>query len=280
VRAIWKGSISWGLVSIPVKVVSAIASQHSVAFNQHHVGDLGRVRYRKVCELDGKELAPEEIVKGYEAGDGRTAVITDADLADLPLPTAHTIEVHGFLQVGDVDPIQLGKPYFLAPDATASKPYVLMREALRRSGKAAVAKLAMRGHETLALIRVREDTLLLHQLHWADEINSSQGVAPAGNVTVTDAELQLADTLIDALGPADLSDFTDDYQAAVERVVAAKLEGGPVPTAASGQESAGQVLDLMTVLQHSVEAAKDAQAGQKPTQAKRAPAKKTAKKTG
>ncbi|HSA49860.1 MAG TPA: Ku protein [Yinghuangia sp.] len=283
-RAIWKGAISFGLVSIPVKVVSAIGGEHTVKFHQMHQKDQGRVRYRKVCELDGEELAPNEIVRGYEAADGRVAVVTDADLADLPLPTARTIEVHGFLTAEDIDPLRLGKPYYLSPDTSGAKPYVLMREALRRADKAAVAKLAMRGHEILALVRVQEDVLVLHQLYWPDEINSTQGVAPTERVRVTDAELDMADTLIDALGTADLSEYHDEYQAAVEELVTAKLEGAePVEAEVPSAEAGGKVIDLMAALRQSVEEAKGGRAKPEPketdakkTVSKRAPAKKTA----
>ncbi|UGQ15191.1 Ku protein [Yinghuangia sp. ASG 101] len=283
-RAVWKGAISFGLVSIPVKVVSAIGGEHTVKFHQMHRKDQGRVRYRKVCELDGEELAPNEIVRGYESSDGRVAVVTDDDLADLPLPTARTIEVHGFLAADDVDPLRLGKPYYLTPDTSGAKPYVLMREALRRSDKAAVAKLAMRGHEILALVRVQEDVLVLHQLYWPDEINSTQGVAPTERVRVTDAELDMADTLIDALGTADLAEYHDEYQAAVEELVTAKLEGAaPVEAEAPAEEAGGKVIDLMAALRQSVEEATGGRAAPEPkgadakkTASKRAPAKKAA----
>ncbi|MEY9965322.1 DNA end-binding protein Ku [Streptacidiphilus sp. MAP12-16] len=258
-RSIWTGSISFGLVSIPVKVVSATSSEHTVRFRQLHKEDLGQVRYRKVCELDQEELAADDIVRGYEAADGRIAVVTDPDLADLPLPTAHTIEVSGFVEIDTVDPLRLGKSYYLTPDKTGAKPYTLMREALRRNGKGAVAKLAMRGHEILALIRVHDDILLMTQLLWPDEINSTQGIAPEGRVTVTDPELDLADVLIDTLGAADLDAYSDDYLAAVEELVAAKLENATVRTPATTEAQApqGKVVDLMALLQRSVSAARD-----------------------
>jgi DNA end-binding protein Ku len=260
-RAIWKGAISFGLVSIPVKVVSAIGSEHAVKFHQMHETDQGRVRYRKVCELDGQELGSGDIVRGYQAADGRTVVVSDDDLADLPLPTARSIEVHGFLDEEGVDPLQLGKPYYLAPDTAGAKPYVLMREALRRSGKAAVAKLAMRGHEILALVRAQDDVLVLHQLYWPDEINSTDGVAPTERVKVTDAELDLADTLIDTLGTADLSEFHDEYASAVEELVTAKLEGAEPPAPEAEAGAGAQVIDLMAALRQSVEQAQGQRAG-------------------
>lgn len=185
-------AISSEKVSIPVKVVSAVGGEHAVRFYQLHAADHGRVRYRKVCELDGQELSPEEIVKGYEAPDGRVAVVRDEELDDLPLPTARTVEVSGFIGVDDVPATQLGKPYYLQAGTGGAKPYVLMREALARSGKAAVAKVAMRGRESLVLVRAQDDVLVMHQLYWPDEIRPADRLAPPDRVTVTDAELDAA----------------------------------------------------------------------------------------
>jgi DNA end-binding protein Ku len=258
-RSIWKGSISFGLVSIPIKVVSATES-HSVSFHQVHTADGGRIRYRKVCELEEREVPREEIGKGFETGDGTTVQLTDGDLAALPLPTAKTVEILGFVPAEDVDPIQLDRSYFLAGDGrSATKPYALLREALKRSGKVAVGKLAMRGRESLGLLRVYENVLALHTMLWPEEIRSASGVAPEEDVTIRDAELDLADTLMETLGDLDWSELHDEYRAAVEELVAAKQEG--VDTEAAGREAAaatgkGQVVDLMAVLESSVQAAR------------------------
>ncbi|HWM35557.1 MAG TPA: Ku protein [Streptomyces sp.] len=258
-RSIWKGSISFGLVSIPIKVVSATES-HSVSFHQLHTTDGGRIRYRKVCELEEKEVPREEIGKGFETGDGTTVQLTDGDLAALPLPTAKTVEILGFVPSEDVDPIQLDRSYYLAGDGrSAAKPYALLREALKRSGKVAVGKLAMRGRESLGLLRVYEDVLALHTMLWPEEIRSVSGVAPEEDVTIRDAELDLADTLMETLGELDWSELHDEYRAAVEQLVTAKMEG--VETGGVGEEPAaasrkGQVVDLMAVLESSVQAAR------------------------
>ncbi|NLU71633.1 Ku protein [Streptomyces sp. HNM0575] len=258
-RSIWKGSISFGLVSIPIKVVSATES-HSVSFHQIHTADGGRIRYRKVCELEELEVPREEIGKGFETGDGTTVQLTDADLAALPLPTAKTVEILGFVPAEEVDPIQLDRSYYLAGDGrSATKPYALLREALKRSGKVAVGKLAMRGRESLGLLRVYEDVLALHTMLWPEEIRSPSAVAPEEDVTIRDAELDLADTLMETLGDLDWSELHDEYRAAVEELVTAKLEG--VDTGAAGRETAaasgkGQVVDLMSVLESSVQAAR------------------------
>ncbi|NJQ06888.1 non-homologous end joining protein Ku [Streptomyces lonarensis] len=256
-RSIWKGAISFGLVTIPIKVVGA-TENHSVSFRQLHVTDGGRIRYRKVCEIDEQEVGGEEIGKGYQAPDGSVVMVSDSELAQMPLPTARTVEILGFVPVDSVQLIQLDRSYYLAPDTGADKPYVLLREALARSGKGAVAKLAMRGRETLALLRPGEDGVLgMHTMLWPDEIRPAAGIAPQGKVTVRDAELDLADTLMDSLGEVDLEELHDEYRSAVEELVTAKLNGVE-PEQAAPAPTGGTVVDLMSALQDSVRAAKGA----------------------
>ncbi|WP_037914980.1 non-homologous end joining protein Ku [Actinacidiphila yeochonensis] len=258
-RSVWTGNLAFGLVSIPVKLGSAVSS-HRIGFRQIHREDQGRVRYQKTCELDGEVLETAEIGRAYETPDERLVEVSDADLKALPLPTAKTIEVTGFVDVGSVDAMQLATPYFLAPASpTAHKPYVLMRQALAESGKAAVGKFAMRNAEHLALVRARGDVLLLHTLRWPDELNAPADSAPKGRVAISDSELKLADTLIDTLGEADLASYHDEYAQAVEALVAAKLEGAEPPAAA--EEPGGQVVDLMSALRASVEKARPAEDG-------------------
>ncbi|HEY5834459.1 Ku protein [Streptomyces sp.] len=266
-RSVWSGNLAFGLVSIPVKLGAAVSS-HKIGFRQVHLPDLGRVRYQKTCEVDHKVLSASDIGRAYETPDDQLVPLSDDELQALPLPTAKTIEVHGFLDTATVDSMQLDTPYFLAPSSpAANKPYVLMREALSRSGKAAVGKFAMRNSEHLALITSRDDVLVLQTLRWPDELNSAAEAAPKGRVNISDNELRLADTLIDALGEADLSAFHDEYAQAVEALVTAKLEGAELPPA--GEEAAGgQVVDLMSALAASVEAAKSGAApeGQAPSE--------------
>ena len=253
-RSVWSGNLAFGLVSIPVKLGSAVSS-HKISFRQVHEADQGRVRYQKTCELDDEVLRTEDIGRAFETPDDELVEVTDADLKALPLPTAKTIEVSGFLDLTAIDAVQLDTPYFLAPASPAAdKPYVLMREALVRSGKAAVGKFAMRNSEHLALIRPREDVLVLQTLRWPDELNSPTEAAPKGRVSISDNELRLADTLIDALGEADLDSYQDEYAEAVQALVAAKLEGAELP-APGGEDRGGKVVDLMAALQASVEQA-------------------------
>ncbi|MER7826698.1 Ku protein [Streptomyces sp. NPDC096097] len=255
-RSIWNGAISFGLVSIPIKLVNATES-HSISFRQIHVNDGGRVRYRKVCELDGEEVPSAEIGKGYEEADGSIVPITDEDLAQLPLATAKTIEIMSFVPADEIDPLQMDAAYYLAANgATAAKPYTLLREALKRSRKVAIAKYALRGRERLGMLRVVDDVIAMHGLLWPDEIRAPEGVAPEADVTVRDAELDLADALMATLGDVEMASLHDDYREAVEALIVAKSGGAFEPTEAVVEPAGGQVIDLMAALEKSVRAAK------------------------
>ncbi|MER6201502.1 Ku protein [Streptomyces sp. NPDC001586] len=255
-RSIWNGAISFGLVSIPIKLVNATES-HSISFRQIHLDDGGRIRYRKVCELDGEEVPSAEIGKGYEEADGSVIPITDEDLAQLPLATAKTIEIMSFVPADEIDPLQMDAAYYLAANgATAAKPYTLLREALKRSRKVAIAKYALRGRERLGMLRVVDDVIAMHGLLWPDEIRAPEGVAPEVTVSVREAELDLADALMATLGEVDMASLHDDYRDAVEAMIAAKAGGGFEPVEAEREPAGGQVIDLMAALEKSVRAAK------------------------
>ncbi|MEV6311318.1 Ku protein [Streptomyces sp. NPDC051840] len=259
-RSIWNGSISFGLVSIPVKLMNA-TENHSISFRQIHLADGGRIRYHKVCELDEEEVPASETVKAYEDADGSVIPVTDEDLASLPLPTAKTIEIEGFVPPSAIDPLQLDSAYYLSANGVpAAKPYALLREALRRSGKVAVAKFAIRGRERLGMLRVVDDVIAMHGLLWPDEIRTPEGIAPDSGVKVRDAELDLADALMNTLGDADMDTLHDDYREAVEELVAAKAAGEPVAEE-EAEKPEGKVIDLMAALESSVRAAEDAKGG-------------------
>ncbi|NEE27531.1 Ku protein [Streptomyces sp. SID7982] len=255
-RSIWNGAISFGLVSIPIKLVNA-TENHSIHFRQIHLADGGRIRYRKVCELDEEEVQGGEIGKAYEDADGTMIPITDEDLAQLPLPTAKTIEIVAFVPADQIDPLQMDAAYYLSANGVpAAKPYTLLREALKRSNKVAVAKYALRGRERLGMLRVVDDVIAMHGLLWPDEIRAPEGVAPDSDVTVRDAELDLADALMDTLGEVDMDSLHDDYREAVEELIAAKASGETVRPAESGDTGGGKVIDLIAALENSVQAAK------------------------
>jgi DNA end-binding protein Ku len=286
-RPIWSGAISFGLVTIPIKVVPA-TENHSISFRLVHLEDMGRVRYRKVCELDGKQLSDDEIVKGYEVAKDTLIPVTDEDLADMPLPTAKAIAIVAFVPAESIDPVRIGNSYYLEADGQVSaKPYKLLRQALERSAKVAVAKFALRGRERLGLLRVKEDALVLHSMHWPDEVRSPAELAPPP-VEIEESEVDGAITLMDAMGEDGISHYTDHYREALEEVITAKAEGRQLAPAAEAAEPGGQVVDLMAALNASVAAAKE-QRGEgeharvhempKPKKtAKKAPAKKTAAK--
>ncbi|MER6080951.1 Ku protein [Streptomyces sp. NPDC001833] len=294
-RSIWNGAISFGLVSIPIKLVNATES-HSISFRQVHTEDNGRIRYRKFCELEDREVTQSEIGKGYEDADGTIVPITDEDLSHLPIPTARTIDIVAFVPADRIDPLQMDAAYYLAASgAPAAKPYTLLREALKRSNKVAIAKYALRGRERLGMLRVVGEAIAMHGLLWPDEVRAPEGVAPDVDVTVRDKELDLADALMATLGEVDLEDLHDEYREALEEVIAAKA-AGETPPEAPEPAKGGKVLDLMAALEKSVRAAKESRgegaeeaevtslqgkksaSGAKSTTAKRSTAKKAAAK--
>lgn len=255
-RSIWKGAISFGLVTIPVKLYSA-TEEKDISFRQVHPEDGGRIKYRRVCEKCNQEIPYAEIGKGYETADGRLAILEKSDFDNLPLTTTKAVEVVQFVDEDEVDPTYFAKTYYLEADGPGVKPYVLLRDALGGSGRAALVKVALRSREQLALIRVKDQQLLLHTMIWPDEIRDGEFAAPPADVTVSDAEMTMARTFIDALsGEFQPDQFHDSYREALEEVVQAKLAGvEPAPEAAEAPQEA-EVVDLVAALRASVEAAK------------------------
>ncbi len=264
-RAIWKGAVAFGLVNVPVKVYAA-TGENQVTLHQVHKADGGRIRYRKVCSLDGEEIAYEDIAKGYETDDGRMVVLTDEDLDELPLATEREIAVEEFVPAEQVDPIMLGKTYYLEPEKTAAKPYALLREALLQTDRMAVVKVALRQRETMAVLRVRGRVICLQTLLWPDEVREADFPILDTDVTVRPQEAQMAASLVESLAADfDPSDFSDAYKEALESLIEAKVTSGKtvaVPSAA-GEEKAegGEVVDLLSALQRSVERAREARGG-------------------
>lgn len=255
-RSIWKGAVSFGLVTIPVKVYGATEDK-DVSFRQVHADDGGRIRQQRVCEKCGEVVAFADIAKGFEASDGRMAVLTDDDFSHLPLSTLKTVDVVQFVAGSEVDPTFFQRTYFLEPEATGQKPYVLLRDALAGENKVAVVKVALRQRESLALIRPKGDLLLLHTMYWPDELRDGDFAAPKAEVQVTDAELEMARMLIGQLeGEFDPAAYSDSYREALLEVVEAKLAGTAAPESEDTSAPAGDVVDLMAALKASVDAAK------------------------
>ena len=256
-RSLWKGAVSFGLVTIPVKLYSA-TEEKDVTFRQVHPKDGGRIKYKRVCDVCGDEVPYAEIGKGYEAADGRMVVLEASDFDDLPLPTAKQVEIVQFVEIDDIEPTAFNKSYFLEAEGPGAKPYVLLREALKKAGKVAVVKVALRSRESLALIRAADDLLVLHTLLWPDELRDGAFAAPSEEITASQGEVDMATMFIDQLSaPYDPAQFTDSYREALEAVVSAKL--GEAPAVEASEEPAaggGDVVDLVAALKASVEAAK------------------------
>lgn len=254
-RPVWTGAVSFGLVTIPIKVISA-TENHSVRFHRIHLPDMARVRNRKICEIDGQQVDQWDIAKGYELPGGEVIPLTEDELAALPLPTAKAIEIQAFVPMDSIDPIRIAEGYYLASNGpVAAKPYVLLLQALQRSGRVAVTKWAWNGRERLGILRVREGALVLHRLLWRDEVRDPDTLAPAP-VDVGDSEIDEAVALIDAMTVDELEgpDFVDHYTEALEAIIAAKAEGAVLPRPEA--EAPAEVVDLMTALHESVEKAK------------------------
>jgi DNA end-binding protein Ku len=292
-HTVWSGAISFGLVTIPIRVSSA-TEDHSIRFHQYHLEDMARVRTRKVCEIEDREVTQDEIGKGYEISKDQIVPISDDELDDMPLPTAKAIEIAAFIPYSDIDPIQIGDGYYLEADGqVANKPYVLLRRALERSDKAAIAKFAWHGRERLGLLRVKGETIALHALKWPDEVRSPAGIAPKP-VDLAEKEIDEALLLVDSMTREEGIDgadwATDRYTAALEDVIHAKADGKAPPKAEGDKEPTGDVVDLMSALEQSVRRAKEGRGDgrdadvhelkpKKKTAAKKMTAKSTAKKT-
>ncbi len=280
-RPLWAGAISFGLVTIPVKIVSA-TEDHDVHFHRVHLADMGRVRTRKVCELDGEVVSQDEIGKGYEITKDETVPVTDEELDQMPLPTAKAIEIAAFVDADTIDPVRISDSYYLAADGqVAAKPYTLLRKALERSSKVAVAKFAWHGRERLGLLRIREGAIVLHSMKWPDEVRNPDELAPR-EVEVSEEEIEQALQLAEGMTIEDLSGFHDEYREALEDIIATKAEGKPLPAPAEdGKQDKGEVVDLMAALNASVAAAKESREGdgEDATVHEMRPSKKTTRKT-
>ena len=215
-RSIWKGSISFGLVNIAVKLYSA-TEEKDVAFHQVHRDDGGRIRYKRICSIDGEEVAYNDIAKGFELPDGEMVVLTDDDLAELPLTSSREIDVLQFVPLDQVDPIYFSKSYYLEPDPKATKAYVLLRDTLEDSGKVAIVKVALRRREALATLRVREGVITMETMLWPDEIRKPEFGFLDESPEIRKAELAMAASLVDSLaGDFDPSEYSDSYREALD----------------------------------------------------------------
>lgn len=264
-RAIWKGAVAFGLVNVPVKLYAA-TGERSVSLHQVHRDDGGRIRYRKVCSVCGEEVSAAGIAKGYETDDGRMVVLTDEDLDELPLATEREIAVEEFVPADQVDPIMLGKTYYLEPDTTAAKPYALLRGALAQTDRMAVVKVALRQRESMAVLRVRGDVICLQTLLWPDEVREADFPILDAEVKLRPQELTMAASLVESLAADfDPSAFEDSYRTALKSLIESKVSSGSTVAVEEGQEdtedAGAEVVDLLTALQRSVEKARGGRTG-------------------
>jgi DNA end-binding protein Ku len=274
-RAMWKGAVSFGLVNVPVKMYTATTS-HDISFHQVHRTDGGRIRYRRVCDVCGEQVSYDDIAKGYESEDGQLVILTDEDLAELPVASSREIGVEKFVPAEQIDPMWMEKSYYLEPEKSGAKPYALLREALREADRMALVTISIRQRSTMAVLRVRDDVIVLQTLLWPDEIRQPDFGSLDGDEQARPQELAMAASLVESLsGDYDPDEFDDEYRDEMERLVDSKLSGGataPVPQPRE-VEGSGEVVDLLSALQRSVERARVAR-GEEP--AAKAPAKKTA----
>jgi DNA end-binding protein Ku len=263
-RAMWSGAVSFGLVSVPIKLYSA-TTNHDVRFHQVHGADGGRIKYKRTCSIDGEEVDYADIVKGYETEDGELITLDDEDLDSLPVATGHEIDVIEFVPADQIDPLLFDKSYYLEPEAKAAKPYALLREALVQTDRMAVVKVALRQRETLALLRVRDKAIVLQTMLWPDEVREPDFDILEADVDLRPQELTMAASLVESLGADfDPSDFHDEYRDAVVELIERKRTTGetrPAPVAEKREEGPDSMTDLLSALQASVEAARASAGG-------------------
>ena len=284
-RAMWKGAISFGLVTIPVAVYPA-TEEKTLRFNQLHDEDGGRVRYKRVCEKDGEEVSFEHIVKGYEVEKDRYVVLTDEDINAIPVESSRAIDIHRFVDLDEIDPVMFKKSYYLVPEETGAKAYALLREAMADDGRVGVAKVSFRDKELLAALRFKDEAFVLETMYWPDEIREADFGGVDVSAKIRGQELEMAKQLIESLsGEWNPEEYADEYRQALLQIVEAKLNGQEIEVVAP--EPTAKVVDLMEALKASVAAAKKQAdepapsrkpAAKKPATKKKASAKKPAAK--
>lgn len=263
-RSMWKGAVSFGLVMIPVRLYTA-TEQKDIAFRQVHREDGGRIRFRRFCTLDEQEVPYEDIAKGYELPGGEMVVLTDDDMADLPLPTTKSIEVVQFCPSEQLDPILLNRSYYVEPETAGVRAYCLLRDALEESGKVAIAQVALRQRESLAVLRAHDGVLVLETLLWPDEVREPAFPFLDETVEVRAQELRMASSLIESMTvDFDPEEFHDGYREALQELVAAKTEGREVMQPEAGEPEAGELSSLADALRASLAAAKGGRLGSVP----------------
>ena len=253
-RTLWKGAVSFGLVNIPVKMYVATENK-DLKFNYLHEKCMSPIQYRKYCPNCDREIAPEEMVRGYEYQKGSYVIINEEDLSRIPLETTKTIDILDFVQLEQVDPIYFDKTYYLEPSPGGEKAYTLIVEAMKRTNKTAIAKVVIRSKQSLAALRVKDKTLIMETIFYPDEIRSpeslSSGIDPE---KLHDNEIKMAVSLIENLSvDFDPVKYEDDYRKALWELIEGKIVGREVSQMPTPENN--NVVDLMEALKASVELA-------------------------
>ncbi len=275
-RAIWSGAISFGMVSIPVRLFTATES-HDVSFHLLHKDCGARLKNLRWCPVHEKEVPWEDVERGYEFAKGQYVPITEEDLNRLPISTVHNVNISDFVKLDEVDPIYYEKSYYLAPEETGAKAFVLLKRALEETRRAAVAKVAIRDKESLCLVRPYGDALALETMFYADEVRPVKDLdlPDINKIRVSSRELEMAVSLIGNLSDTfDVTRYEDEYRAALQKLIAAKVEGAPAPEAPA--EQPGKLVDLMAALKASIEATQKKPAGEARPAASRRGSSRTA----
>lgn len=250
-HGIWKGFISFGLVHIPVGLYSG-SKEREFGFHLYHKKDLGPVRYARICEKDGKELEWNDVVKGYEYKKGKVLVVNEKELENAYAKRTKTIDIVSFVDKQEIDPIYFEKPYFLAPDKTGMKPYLLLREALKKSGRVGFATFVLSHHERIGIIEPYDNLLVLTQLRYTTELRSTKGLEVPGKTSLEPRELKAAMALIEDLsGPFRPEKFKDKYTEELKKIFARKAKGKGIIIREKSPKST-KVYDLLPTLQASL----------------------------
>ena len=283
-RAMWKGAIQFGLVTIPVKLYLATESDYTIRFNMLHEKDKSRIQMKTWCPVEDEPISRADTVKGYEYAPGEYVVITDEDLEKVPLKTVRSIEIEQFAKTDDEDSNTrfVKQAYYVEPDKIGRKPFYLLRSVLQEEGLTAICKVVIKDREALAALDPFAETMLLTTLHWPDEVRATSELdLPDEEYDFKPAELAMARQLVSAMtAEFDPSQYKDEYRDALMQVIESKIEGHEVKTPEPAEDT-GKLVDLMAALEASVNAAKAARSGEKPVsvaEAKKAREGKAAEK--
>jgi len=262
-RTIWKGAISFGLVNIPVKLFPAVENK-SVKFNYLHKECHSPVNYKKICPVCNREVSQDEIVRGFEYEKGRFVILNEEDLDNLPSQTTKTVDIIDFVDLAEIDPIYFSKPYFLAPSEGGQKAYHLLKEAMKQTGKIAVAKVTIRSTENLVCLRVYENSLMMETMYYPDEIRSMQSLPELNtDISLHENEIKMANQLINNLsGSFDPKKYKSDYRESLMKLIEAKVAGEQIEIPPAAHQ--GNVVDLMEALKASIKATEEKAPQKKP----------------